>query len=298
MTRSAVAAIELGGTKINIAIGAHPDALTMTATIPTTTPGATMAAITAILDQHRGAFSAIGIACFGPVSLRPEAADWGSITDTTKAGWSATPIAPPLAERYEVPVAFDTDVNGAALGEYGWGALNGVGTGLYITIGTGVGGGLLIDGRPLHGLVHPELGHVRLKRAPGDIFAGTCPFHGDCLEGLVAGPAVLARLGGTLSDTHLDAAGRARVIDDIGQALAGFVLCYSPERIVVGGGVAKAPGFHADVAARMRHWLGGYVADAAVAGADYIVPPMLGDRAGVAGGIALAHSLLTRQQSK
>ena len=290
-----VASVELGGTKINIGIGDHPDRLLATATIPTTTPVETMGAVDAFLRQHEGEFAAIGVASFGPVALDPARADWGNITDTTKKFWSDTPIAPPLATAFAVPVAFDTDVNGAALGEHRWGALKGVTVGLYLTVGTGVGGGLVIDGKPLHGLLHPEMGHIRLKRAPGDIFAGACPFHGDCLEGLVAGPAVLARLGATLSDIDLDHSGRAQVIDDLGQGLANFVVTLSPGRIVLGGGVAKSPDLHRLVAARMRHWLGGYVRSATLDGDDYVVPPLLGDRAGIAGGIALAQDLLERR---
>jgi alpha-1,6-mannosyltransferase len=287
-----VAAIELGGTKINLAVGEHPDKLTATATVPTTTSEDTMAAIEAFLDMHKGKFNAIGIASFGPVSLDTASGNWGSITDTTKPGWSDTPIAARLSERYGVPIAFDTDVNGAALGEYRWGALAGCSVGLYLTIGTGVGGGVVIDGKPLHGLVHPEMGHVRVKRTEGDGFAGTCPFHGDCLEGLVAGPAVLARLGKTLSEVARDDQGRMQVIDDLGQALATLVMVLSPERIVIGGGVAKSPHFHEDVHARLRHWLGGYVAHAAITRGEYLLAPKLGDRAGIAGGIALAHDRL------
>lgn len=290
-----VAAVELGGTKINIAIGAHPERLIAEATIPTTTPQATLNAVEGFLNLHRGAFSAIGVASFGPVALDPSRADWGSITDTTKPGWSDTPIAAPLAEAFGVPVAFDTDVNGAALGEYRWGALQGERVGLYLTVGTGVGGGVVIDGKPLHGLLHPEMGHIRLKRQDGDAFKGVCPFHGDCLEGLVAGPAIFARLGKTLSDVAVDDPGRAYVIDDLGQGLANFVMTFSPTQIVIGGGVAKAPGFHADVAARMRHWLGGYVRSDVLDSDRYVVPPALGDRAGVAGGIALAQDILERQ---
>ena len=290
-----VAAIELGGTKINVAIGAHPDRLLAETVIPTTTPQETLRSVEAFLDLHRGSFSAIGIASFGPAGLDPARSDWGYITSTTKPGWGDTSIAPRLAKAFGVPVAFDTDVNGAALGEYRWGALEKSSVGLYLTVGTGVGGGLVIDGTPLHGLVHPEMGHIRLARRKGDNFKGVCPFHGDCLEGLVAGPAVYARLGKTLSEAAADDPDRALVVDDLGQALASFVMSFSPTKIVIGGGVAKSPGFHADVAARMRHWLGGYIRAEALKANDYIVSPLLGDRSGVAGGIVLAQDLLERQ---
>jgi alpha-1,6-mannosyltransferase len=290
-----VAAIELGGTKVNIGIGDHPDRLIAETIIPTTTPDATLAAVERFLDEYRGLFSAIGVASFGPVGLDPDRPDWGYITITTKPHWSHTSVAARLGAGFDVPVAFDTDVNGAARGEHRWGALAGTAVGLYLTVGTGVGGGLVIDGMPLHGLVHPEMGHIRLKRRHDDMFEGVCAFHGDCLEGLVAGPAILARLGKTLSDVAPDDSDRAQILDDLGQALATFVVSLSPTRIVIGGGVAKTPGFHAQVAARMRHWLGGYIASTALQDDTYVVPPRLGDRAGIAGGIALAHELLHGQ---
>ena len=261
-----VAAIELGGTKVNVAVGSHPNRLLAEARIPTTSPEETLRSVEAFLDLHRGSFSAIGIASFGPVQLDPTQLNWGHVTSTTKPGWADTSIAPRLAKAFGVPVAFDTDVNGAALGEYRWGALADAGVALYLTIGTGVGGGLLIDGKPLHGLVHPEMGHVRVKRSDAE-FAGICPFHGDCLEGLASGPAISARTGVTLSDLAEGDPQRAIILDDLGQALAGWVMTFSPHRIVVGGGVAKAPGFHAEAADRMRHWLGGYVRAERVHGA-------------------------------
>ncbi len=285
-----IGAVELGGTKVNVAVGTGPGALIAQTAIPTTRPDETMAATIAFLRLH-GALEAVGIASFGPVSLDPAAPDWGYITATTKPHWSHTSVAPAIREALGVPVAFDTDVNGAALGEHRWGALAGCGVGLYLTIGTGVGGGVLIDGVPLHGLVHPEMGHVRVKRMAGDDFPGTCPFHGDCIEGLASGPAIMARLGVSLSAIDADDPRAAPVYDAIGQALAGYVLTLSPHRIVVGGGVSKSPGFHARVTAAMHQWLAGYAA----VPADYVVPPALGDEAGILGAIALACSPALRR---
>jgi fructokinase len=287
MTLPLVAAVELGGTKINLAVGTGPDDLRAEAVIPTTDPASTIRAAIDFLRAQDG-FMAVGIASFGPVCLDKASPEWGNITATTKPGWSDTPVATAIAEATGLPVAFDTDVNGAALGEYRWGALRGCGVGLYLTVGTGLGGGVVIDGVPLHGRIHPEMGHIRLKRAAGDDFAGVCPFHGDCLEGLVSGPAVIARLGHSLSHTEPGDAGRALVIDALGQGLASLVLTLSPDRIVIGGGVAKTPGFHAEATERLRHWLGDYVAIPE----RFVVPPALGDHAGVAGGIALAQDLL------
>jgi fructokinase len=289
MTLALVAAVELGGTKINLAIGTGPDDIRAEAVIPTTDPTRTIRAAIDFLRANAG-FAAVGVASFGPVCIDKASPEWGNITATTKPGWSNTPVASVIAAATGVPVAFDTDVNGAALGEHRWGALQGCGVGLYLTVGTGVGGGVVIDGVPLHGRIHPEMGHIRLKRAAGDDFAGACPFHGDCFEGLVAGPSIMARLGHSLSHTEPGDPGRALVIDAMGQGLASLVVTLSPHRIVMGGGVAKTPGFHGEVTERLRHWLAGYVAIPE----RFVVPPALGDHAGVAGGLALAQDLLKR----
>jgi fructokinase len=291
MTLPLVAAVELGGTKINLAVGTGPNDLRAEAVIPTTDPISTIRAAIEFLRAQDG-LAAVGIASFGPVCLDHASPQWGNITATTKPGWSDTPVATAIAEATGLPVAFDTDVNGAALGEYRWGALQGCVAGLYLTVGTGVGGGVVIDGLPLHGRIHPEMGHIRLKRTAGDDFAGVCPFHGDCLEGLVSGPAVLARLSHSLSHTEPGDPGRALVMDAMGQGLASLVLTLSPDRIVIGGGVAKTPGFHAEAIARLTHWLGGYVAIPE----RFVVPPALGDHAGVSGAIALAQDLLDHQR--
>ncbi len=281
-----IGAVEMGGTKINLAVGTGAGAITAKATIPTTMPDATLAATIAFLRAH-GPLDSVGIASFGPVCLDESAPAWGQITATTKAHWSHTPVATVVRDALGVPVAFDTDVNGAALGEYRWGSLAGCGVGLYITVGTGIGGGVVIDGKPLHGLIHPELGHIRIKRAGGDGFAGICPFHGDCIEGLASGPAIIARLGGSLSEIAADDDRAEPVYDALGQALAAYALTLSPHRIVIGGGVSKAPGFHARVTERLSHWLGAYMA----LPQDYVVPPALGDEAGILGAIALAQRL-------
>jgi fructokinase len=282
-----IGAVELGGTKINVAVGTGPGAIAAKASIPTTTPAETLGATIAFLRAH-GPLDAVGIGSFGPVCLDGASPHWGYVTATPKPHWSNTPVATAIRDALGVPVAFDTDVNGAALGEYRWGALAGCGVGLYLTIGTGIGGGVVIDGRPLHGMVHPEMGHIRVKRIAGDGFAGVCPFHGDCIEGLAAGPAVMARLGVSLSEADTDAA--APVYDAIGQALAAYVLTLSPHRIVIGGGVSKAPGFHAHADAAMRRSIGGYCD----VPQDYVVPPALGDEAGILGAIALAEGLAPR----
>ena len=293
MTNPVVAAIELGGTKINLAIGTGPHDLLAEAVIPTTDPVSTIGAAIEFLRAN-GSFEAVGIASFGPVCLDEDSPKWGHITATTKPDWSNTPVATAIAAATGVPIAFDTDVNGAALGEYRWGALQGCSVGLYLTVGTGVGGGLIVDGIPLHGRVHPEMGHIRLKRTAGDEFPGICPFHNDCFEGLVAGPAIHARLGHSLSHTKPGEPARDLVMDTLGQGLANLVLTLSPHRVVVGGGVAKTPGFHKEATDRMIHWLGSYVEIPA----GFVVPPVLGDHAGIAGGLALAQDLLKRRHHR
>jgi len=282
-----VGAVEMGGTKINLAIGTGPEDIRAEAILPTTDPDSTLAAIIAFLRAHPG-LAAIGISAFGPVCLDRGAVNWGHITATTKSGWSDTPVATVIGDALALPVAFDTDVNGAALGEHRWGALAGTGVGLYLTVGTGIGGGVVIDGKALHGRVHPEMGHIRLKRNAGDDFAGLCPFHGDCLEGLASGPAIAARLGHALNEAPRDDPGRAHIIDALGQGVASLALTLSPDRIVMGGGVAKSPAFHADVETSARRWLGSYLDIPA----GFVAPPALGDRAGVCGSIALAQDML------
>lgn len=291
MTTPLIGAVELGGTKINVAAGTGPGAMQASAQIPTTSPDETLRAIIEFL-RAQPALSAIGVGSFGPVCLDLGDANWGSITSTPKAGWAHTRVAAVIRDALGLPVAFDTDVNAAALGEHRWGALAGCQTGLYVTVGTGIGGGVIIDGRPHHGLTHLELGHVRVRRADGDDFAGVCSFHGDCAEGLASGPAIHARLGMSLSKIDPTDPRRRFVFDALGQALANYMLTLSPQRIVVGGGVSQSPGFHEALLLSLKRWVAGYIDIPALDGTDYIVPPSLGDEAGILGAIALALDLL------
>jgi fructokinase len=191
-----------------------------------------------------------------------------------------------------VPVAIDTDVNAAALGEHRHGAAKGTRVAAYVTIGTGVGVGMIVEGRPLHGALHPEFGHIRLARAADDRdFAGSCRYHGDCFEGLAAGPAILARWGDSLD--RLGAAERAQVADYIGQGCAALALALSAQVIVLGGGVTATPGLREAAALRMRHWLGGYLEELA----PPLVAPGLGDRAGIVGALELARDCLAGASS-
>lgn len=284
-----VAGIELGGTKIVVAAGTGPDDLTAPVRIPTTDPAATMAAIMEALDRLRP-FDAIGIASFGPLCLDPTDPGGLRITTTPKPGWSQTRLVAPLAEWFAVPVNLDTDVNGAALGEGRWGAARGLADFAYITVGTGVGVGLVVNGAPVHGLLHPEAGHLLVRRDHvKDPYAGHCPFHGDCLEGLACGPAIAARVGCPAEELEEEHPVWALVGDYIGQLCASLALVTAPRRIILGGGVGQRPGVRTAAAQAMRLYLAGYLDHPALAG-DFILPPALGSRSGVLGALVVAQA--------
>lgn len=234
------AGVEMGGTKCVCVLAAGPDRLLAEERVPTTDPVATLAAIEAILDrwQAEHGFAALGLACFGPIELRRGHAHYGFITATTKPGWVNTDVAPRLARRYGVPTLIDTDVSGAALSEGRWGGAQGLSTYSYITVGTGVGAGIIIGGRPVMGIGHAEAGHVRVPRFPGDDWAGACTYHGDCVEGLASGFAIEKRTG--KSGAALNAGDPVWTL--VAHALAGLchnmVMTVVPERILMGGGVA------------------------------------------------------------
>jgi len=282
--------IEGGGTKFVAAVGLGPDDVVAGVTIPTTTPAETLGRVVIFLDEH-GPLDAIGVATFGPVNLDPASATYGRVGKTTKPGWSGADVLGAFSSSFDVPIGFDTDVNGAALGEGRWGAAVGLDTFVYITVGTGIGGGGVIGGRPMHGLVHPEMGHLRIPRAAGDTFAGICPFHGDCLEGLASGPAIAARWGRPAQDLGDDTAKAVEIeAESLGHATANLVLAISPERIILGGGVMHMPGLLEATGRHMTESLGGYV-DSPVLSTDvgaFLVAPGLGDRSGIAGGFVLA----------
>lgn len=282
-----VACIELGGTKVVVAAGTGPDDLTDPVRIPTTEPNTTMAAIVTALEALMP-FDAIGIASFGPLCL--DTADPGGlrITNTPKPGWSQTKLVEPLARRFGVPVHLDTDVNGAALGEGCWGAAQGLRDFAYITVGTGIGVGLVVNGAPVHGLLHPEAGHLLVRRDPvKDPYTGHCPFHGDCLEGLACGPAIAARVGRPAEELPEDHPVWPLVGDYIGQLCASLLLVTAPRRIILGGGVGQRTGVRQVAAQAMRTYLAGYLDVPALRG-EFILPPALGNRAGVLGALVIA----------
>ena len=217
------------------------------------------------------------------------------MTTTPKPGWSGTDLVGPLGDALGVPVGFDTDVTGAALGEGRWGAARGLRSFVYVTVGTGIGGGAVVGGAPVHGLPHPEMGHVSVTRLPGDEFPGICPFHGDCLEGMACGPAMAARWGRPAEE--LTGADLARAVDIeahyLAAGLRNIVYVLAPERIVLGGGVAGLPGLFPALRERLAAALAGYPGLAEHGAPGFVVPPGLGGAAGAAGALALAELALT-----
>jgi fructokinase len=289
-----LAGIEAGGTKFVCAVGTGPDDVRAEVVLPTTSPEDTLRQVVGFLRAQsaaQGPFASAGVASFGPVDLDPSSPTYGFITTTPKAGWAYTDMLGPIRNALGVPVQFDTDVNAAALGEGRWGAARGFDTFVYLTVGTGIGGGGLVHGRRMRGLVHPEMGHLRVPHdRAADPFPGSCPYHGDCLEGLASGPAMNARWGQpaeTLPDDHpaweLEARYLALAVNDL-------VCTLSPQRIILGGGVMERRLLFPLLRQNVLALLNGYVrSEALLSQVDrYIVPPALGTRTGVLGALALA----------
>jgi len=283
--------IEAGGSKWECAIGTGPDDLRAAATVPTTTPAETIGRAVSFFERE-GPVDAIGIGSFGPLDGDPASPTWGYITTTPKPGWAQTDLAREIKRRLDVPVAFDTDVNAAALGEHRWGAARGLDTSCYITVGTGIGGGGMVGGKLLHGLLHPEFGHMRIPHdRDADPFPGVCPYHEDCWEGLASGRAIEARWG--TPSAELD---DERAWDLEARYLALGIVCVicvlSPERVVIGGGVMNRPGLlglvHREIVGLMNGYLSAPVLGDGISG--FVTAPGLGPRAGVLGALALAES--------
>ncbi len=286
-------AIEAGGTKFVCAVGTGPGDLTLER-FPTTTPEQTLGrAVEFFRARHvERPIDAIGVGSFGPLDLCEGSPTYGFVTTTPKPGWRNVDVVGTLRCALGVPIAFDTDVNAAALGERTWGAGRGLDDLLYITIGTGIGGGAIVRGELLHGLIHPEMGHVALPRDAADTeaFAGACPFHGDCFEGLASGEAIAVRFGRPAEELDRDHPAWELEARYVARALAGFVLTLSPRRIVLGGGVIGDGWLLPAIRAHLRSMLNGYLVAPELAEAvdAYVVTPTLGERAGVLGAIALA----------
>jgi len=283
-----IGAVEAGGTKFVCGIGNENGDILERVSFPTEAPDATLKRT---IDFFRGRrVAAIGIGSFGPIDVNPDSPTYGHVTTTPKPGWNGFDFLGAMKREIPVPYGWDTDVNAAVLGEARWGAASGLKNCLYYTIGTGVGVGVLAEGRLVHGLVHPEGGHVPVRRHPEDAFEGNCPYHGgDCLEGMAAGPALEKRWG--VKAHLLPPDHRAWEIEAhyLAEAIAAAVLLLSPQKVILGGGVMKQAHLFPMIRKRVQRLLNGYVQSAAITERidDYIVPPGLGDNAGLAGALAL-----------
>ncbi len=288
--------IEAGGTKFVCAVGTGPEDIRAETHFPTTTPTETLSrAIAFFWKQHaRDPLEAIGIATFGPVDLNPASKTYGYITATPKPGWSQTDFAGVFKYIFGQKVGFDTDVNGALLGEHRWGAAQGLDSAVYLTIGTGIGGGAILNGQLVHGLVHPEMGHLPLPHDwQADPFPGLCPFHGDCFEGMASGPAIEARWGQKAETLPADHPAWELEAHYLALALHAIVCMLSPQRIILGGGIMNQRHLFPLVRQKTLASLNGYVKHAQLLDHidSFIVPPGLGNRAGVLGAIALAQAI-------
>ncbi|MGH3752304.1 MAG: ROK family protein [Pseudonocardiaceae bacterium] len=286
-------AIEVGGTKVVCLVGSGPDHIVAHTRIPTGTPAETLAQVLAFFQQEQacgGPLAAIGIASFGPLELRRSHPRYGFITTSPKPGWSGIDMVGPIRSVLGVPVGFDTDVNGAALGEGRWGAARDLDTFVYLTVGTGIGAGAVAGGRIIHGLGHPEMGHLSVPRQPGDDFAGNCPFHADCLEGMASGAAIAARWGRPAEQLDGDELRAAVALEAayLAAGLRNIVYPIAPQRIVIGGGVTGLPGLFPLVRANLSDALAGYPGLPEHAADDFVVPAALGPLAGPAGALVLA----------
>uniref|UniRef100_UPI003FEF167D ROK family protein n=1 Tax=Roseburia sp. TaxID=2049040 RepID=UPI003FEF167D len=282
-----IGGIEAGGTKMVCAVGDEKGELFERVTIPTRQPEETFEEMIRYFSDKQ--IEALGIGCFGPVDLNRSSATYGFITSTPKPGWKNTDVVGRFQKALSVPVGFDTDVNGAILGEVMLGAAKGCENAIYITVGTGIGVGVYVNGGLLHGLVHPEGGHILLAKHPKDTYSGKCPYHGCCFEGLASGPAIEERWGK-----------KAELLADemnvwelesyyIAQAITNYILTYSPQKIILWGGVMHQNQLFEQIRAKVPELLSGYIQHPAVTEkiADYIVPPALGDNPGILGAIQL-----------
>ncbi len=287
-------ALEAGGTKMVCAVGDEQGNILERVSLPTRTPEETMPEMLAF---YRGKdLSALGVGCFGPVDLDRGSPTYGSILATPKLPWRDYPIVQRFEEALGLPVGFDTDVNAAALGEATWGCTRGLASSIYVTVGTGVGVGVVIDGRPYHGMMHPEAGHLFVARHPDDPMPqGVCPYHPNCLEGLASGPAIERRWGKKAQELSDRPEVWTLEAYYIAQALCGYMMILSPQRIILGGGVTHQEHLLPLVREEVRRQLGGYLVGKALDDLeDYIVPVSLSDNQGVMGAVRLAMDALAR----
>jgi fructokinase len=293
-----VGSVEAGGTKFVCAVGTGPEDLRGEVRFPTKNPAETL---TRTIDYFRqqqtrhGPLAAIGVGCFGPLDLDRSSPSYGRVDATPKPGWSGTSVAGTLTEALGLPVAIDTDVNVAALGEGRWGAAQGLDAFVYLTIGTGIGGGGMIGDELLHGLIHPEMGHMKIPRDPArDPYAGWCTFHGDCLEGLAAGPAIGDRWGRPAQELPADHPAWELEAEYLALGVMNILCVLSPQRVIMGGGVMEQAQLLPLVRAKLLEQLGGYLRSPAILERidEFVVAPKLGNKAGILGGLALAQRQL------
>lgn len=284
-------ALEAGGTKMVCAIGEETGKILKTTTIPTVTPEETMPQLLSFFKEE--GIEALGIGCFGPIDLNKKSKTYGHITSTPKLAWQNYDICGVFQKELNVPIGFDTDVNVACLGEMQYGSGKGLDTVVYITVGTGVGMGICIGGQLLHGMLHPEAGHMLVRRVPEDTFQGVCPFHKDCLEGLIAGGSIAARYGVKADQIRRDDIAWEYTAYYIAQAIVNLILTVSPERIILGGGVMKQEQFLPLVHKYVPELLRGYIQTKELEDiTTYIVSPGCEDRQGVLGALKLAYERL------
>ncbi len=289
-----LAGVELGGSKCICVLGTGPHDIRTQVELPTRSPEDTLCRIEAVLDDwfaERASFAALGLAAFGPLDLRRDSPHFGWIARTVKPGWSDIELLGRFARRYPGPTGMDTDVNAAARAEGRWGDAQGLADFVYVTVGTGIGAGVIINGWPVCGANHTEVGHIRIVRSPGDDFAGVCPFHGDCLEGLAAGPAIAARSRGEPGSVSAADPLWGHVAHALAQLCQTLVLTAGPRRIFLGGGVmVRQPQLLAMIRERLQRSLNHYIGTEEVgAGIDrFIVPPGLGAAVGPLGALAVA----------
>lgn len=275
--------IEAGGTKFVCAVGSGPEKIVAKTQFATTTPPETIARAVSFFKEAKVLIKAVGIASFGPLDLGKKSPAFGLITTTPKPGWANTNLVKILKDALGVPIAIDTDVNGAALGEWRWGKAQGLDTFVYLTIGTGIGGGGMANGKSMHGLMHPEMGHILIPHdLQKDPFSGCCPYHGDCLEGLASGAAVAKRWG--VSPESLPSGHQAWQLETayLARGLMNFVLTLSPQRVILGGGIMKVPGLLGNVQKTVKIILNNYLDIPLINGKieEYIVSPGWGIRPG------------------
>lgn len=294
MSQRLYGAIEGGGTKFRCEVSRGLNELLAEVRVPTTNPADTLLRVRAFFSEsviRFGPLDALGIASFGPVDVDPRSRTWGRILATPKPLWSGTDVAGSLREHLRCPVAIDTDVNAAARAELELGAGRGLRSLVYVTVGTGIGGGAVNEGHAIRGLLHPEMGHVRVRRDPRDLaFAGVCPFHGDCLEGLASGPAIIERWGAPLKDVPAEHIARPIIGNYLGQLANTITLLLAPERIVFGGGVLEDAALLGVIRSNASALMNGYLPTDRLPSdlTHYITAPALGTRAGLVGALLLA----------